>query len=144
MKSSMAAEKSCFRCGVSKPRTEFYRHPKMADGLLGKCKPCHRADVTANRKANLERVRAYDRNRGGRMRDGYGIEHRRAHPQRMAAHNAVARAVRSGALVKPEACWHCGSKRHVVAHHSSYAKDMRLAVTWLCQACHKAVHQMAA
>jgi hypothetical protein len=131
--------KTCSRCGVTKPVTEFYAHPKTADGLLGKCKPCHRADVIANRNANLERYRAYDRQRGARMRPGYLREHRRTHPERTAAHNAVARALQAGILVKPEACWYCGSQRHVVAHHADYS--LPLAVSWLCQACHRGVHR---
>lgn len=35
--------KTCFKCGASKARSEFYKHPKMADGLLGKCKSCTRS-----------------------------------------------------------------------------------------------------
>jgi hypothetical protein len=41
--------KKCFKCGVIAPTTEFYRHPEMGDGLLGKCKCCARKDVKINR-----------------------------------------------------------------------------------------------
>ena len=56
-------EKTCFKCGACKPITEFYRHPQMADGLLGKCKACTKSDVTANRKRNLDYYRKSDRER---------------------------------------------------------------------------------
>lgn len=57
---------------------------------------------------------------------------------RQAAKNAVRYAVRIGKLVK-EPCFMCGDQQ-AVAHHSSYAKDMRLAVTWLCADHHNEIH----
>ena len=36
--------KVCFRCGIEKSLTEFYEHPKMGDGRLGKCKACTKSD----------------------------------------------------------------------------------------------------
>lgn len=57
---------------------------------------------------------------------------------RQAAKNAVKYAVKTGKLVK-EPCFMCGDQQ-AVAHHSSYAKDMRLAVTWLCVDHHNEIH----
>ena len=57
------SSKECFKCGEAKPRSEFYTHRAMADGLLGKCKACTRAYVQAYRLAHIEQIRAYDRAR---------------------------------------------------------------------------------
>lgn len=38
-------DKTCFKCNESKPLTEFYKHARMSDGHLNKCKICTRKDT---------------------------------------------------------------------------------------------------
>ena len=52
--------KKCFKCGAEKPLTEFYKHPKMADGRVNKCKECNKKDVRENRAAKVDYYRGYD------------------------------------------------------------------------------------
>lgn len=126
--------KRCFKCGTEKPREEFYRHPLMADGLLGKCKDCTKLDMRVDR-VTKPRVREYDRKRAT-------LPHRKAnnarvlvawrknHPGRQAAHSAAARA----GLVAPPLCECCGLPKRVEKHHPDYSKP--LLVMWLCKQCH--------
>ena len=42
--------KKCFKCGVKKELSEFYVHPRMKDGHLGKCKDCTKMDSDLREK----------------------------------------------------------------------------------------------
>ena len=137
--------KTCFKCGEVKPSTEYYPHKQMGDGLLGKCKECSKKDAAAHRNANLEKTREYDRKRARnpeRIANAL-VQMRRWRSEdvrRSAAHNAVARAIKSGEIVKCPCCI-CGSEKSM-AHHESY--DLPLDVVWYCQPHHKARHKQMA
>lgn len=136
------AEKECFKCKAVKPLTEFYKHSRMADGHLNKCKECTKNDVSKHRDQNLEKIRAYDRSRGKipeRIKANTEVNRawRSEDKRRAAAHSAVSRAIRSGELVR-QPCSRCNDPKSV-AHHEDY--DKPLEVMWLCQACHKQRHK---
>jgi hypothetical protein len=130
--------KVCFKCNLSKPLSEFYKHSKMADGHLNKCKICTRTDVKTHRRNN-DSVREYDRKRGNRQSHEYLKNYRKDNPVKYKAHNAVTNALRDGKLVKQSKCEDCLSDFHVEAHHDDYS--LPLKIRWLCARCHSLWHE---
>jgi hypothetical protein len=122
----------------------FYAQKQNSDGCMGKCKECIKGDVLKYRNSNIDKVRSYDRERGK-------LPHRKAatarylkkfrsdNPECVAAHNKVARAIKSGKIIRPGRCQQCNTKGKVVGHHHDYKKPLEVA--WLCQPCHKQLHR---
>lgn len=133
--------KECFKCKTEKSLDEFYKHPKMADGHLNKCKVCAKRDVRLHRRDN-ESVREYDRRRyhENPSRRQRNVENaarwNKKNPDGYRAHYLVSNAVRDGRL-KREPCENCGDRRSQ-AHHDDYSKP--LDVRWLCAKCHHRHH----
>ena len=138
----MHSSKTCFKCNKTLPLTEFYQHFAMGDGHLNKCKECTKNDVLLHRQKNIERIRAYDSERAKlphNKKKAVEVTRRRRkeNEKYMRAHNAVARAVKKGELVKTNCQW-CGREDNVHGHHDSY--DEPLNVMWLCPVCHRKRH----
>ena len=129
--------KICFKCKAEKPLSEFYKHSRMADGHLNKCKTCAKCDVRKHRRDNPS-VQEYDRGRGNRQTAEYLRGYREKYPAKYAAHNAVNNAVRDGRLHKASFCEICGSSFCIEGHHDDYKKP--LEVRWLCSMCHSRWH----
>ena len=149
--------KKCFKCGEVKRLAEFYKHPKMADGRLGKCKECAKQDVRQNREEKLDYYSEYDRARAMRPdrvaarcacratpagRHACGRARKRwleSNAIKRAAQIQVCNAVRGGRLKKPEQCGECGKGGRIHGHHDDYA--FPLSVRWLCPGCHNRWHK---
>ena len=140
--------KTCFKCNESKPLDEFYCHLTMKDGYSGKCKACTKADAAANYRAHRDAYVDYEKARwpNKKQRDRerkQGAEYkeykrrwRAANKHKWQAHNAVAKALRNGSLIRRN-CEHCGNSDSK-AHHPDYRKP--LDVVWLCNDCHRREH----
>ena len=132
--------KTCFKCGESKPITEFYRHAMMSDGHLGKCKDWTRKDTNDRylrrmeepewRENELLRQRIKTRNSVHRITP----RTRKKQPKRPAV-TAVGNAIRDGRLLR-KPCQICGSKAQ--AHHEDYSNPFE--VMWLCHRHHADRH----
>lgn len=137
--------KTCFKCNSQKALSEFYRHPKMADGHLGKCKECTKKDSRntdlklrstvegiiqdrARHRLKHRKYRASGRQKEYSKKAACLKKYRHSHPPVAKAHGAVHRAIRSGKLLR-QPCEKCGAVP-AQAHHPSYAAP--LDVQWLC------------
>jgi len=132
--------KTCFKCGQKKPAEEFYRHPMMSDGRLGKCKQCTKTDVSKNYRSNRQKYVAYERERSQRPERKakvaeYQRQRRKRHPDKARAHYMVLNAIRDGKMERLS-CEVCGAKAQ--AHHDDYSKP--LDVRWLCFKHHREHH----
>lgn len=148
-------EKTCFKCKVAKPVSEFYRHPQMGDRLIGKCKECTKLDVRANYRKRVDYYRAYERERAnlphrvearkeyaqseaGRIagRRG-GAAFVKRYPYKKRATTMVSNAIKAGKMER-KPCEVCGAEK-VEAHHPDYTKP--LEVMWLCKPHHTEWHR---
>ena len=140
--------KICNTCGVKKEDSEYYANTK-------KCKECTKEKTKANRLANIEYYRNYDRNRPNKeerakkVQDYHktekGKEVRRKATQnyrkdkvRKQAHYDLNNAIKYGRIVKPNNCSNCGVDCNPHGHHDDYSKA--LDVRWLCTKCHNKFH----
>ena len=133
--------KKCFKCGKRKPLNEFYKHPEMRDGHLGKCKECNKKDVRENYFKNRGYYAKYEQKRYQTPKRKKYVANAcrlrsKRYPEKAKAHYLTSNAIRDGRLTK-QPCEVCG-KLKVEAHHDDYSKP--LDVRWLCRKHHLAVH----
>lgn len=149
--------KKCFRCKNIKLLVDFYRHSRMADGRLNKCKACTKKDCQKYRMKNVDFVRHYYRNRpqeskakqrewavrhrktkrGRAMKAKSDSKYRARYPEKRKATNAVNSMIVSGKW-KRKPCEKCGQIK-AEAHHDDYLKP--LDVKWLCKTHHMERHR---
>ncbi len=107
--------KKCFKCFEIKALDEFYKHPKMLDGHLNKCKCCSRKDSEMRRKikeldedwvkkeAERHRNKSAKSRKEGRasqVKQNTKEKYRKNNPEKRKAHNLVAKAIANGSLTK--------------------------------------------
>jgi hypothetical protein len=142
------ATKECFRCHEVLPLSAFYRHPKMADGHLGKCKECTKSDsrTTYHRKiqdsAWAEQERQRNRERMRLQSEGPNwVSPLAPEAVKRKARNALANAIRDGRVKRPTRCGDCGNEsRRIHGHHLDYFVPLHVA--WVCPPCHRKRHAL--
>lgn len=145
--------KNCSVCKVFKNLTEYYKgyakcksccyevrkaYRKTEAGKAARKKEAINARISGKKQERQNRYELTDKGKEVSKRyesKRYSTSKGKA---RLAAKNAVRYAVKVGKLFKLP-CFICGD---IVseAHHSSYDKDMKLVVTWLCSTHHNEIH----
>lgn len=151
--------KLCFKCKKEKPLAEFYRHPRMADGHLNKCKSCARWDAKVgngkHKRACLECGKTFhttggEINRGGGLtcsRKCYFLRFRKIVKRGDNSPNWAGDKVGLSGLhswVKkqlgtPNVCEHCGTKSAKKYEWANKSQEYRRDIAdWLrlCTKCH--------
>lgn len=145
--------KKCWKCGVEKEITDFYKG-------YAQCKSCRYEWTKAYRTTDAgkkarqkeainsrisgkkkQRQQKYDATEKGIQTKKKYEKKRYLSPEgklRLSAKSAVRYALKTGKIMKLP-CFVCGDL-NVEAHHPSYAKDMRLSVVWLCSFHHNQIH----
>jgi len=146
-------QKTCFKCHISKPYSEFYKHRMMLDGHLGKCKSCAKRDADEREKrlskdpSWKEKELARHREKSARARKLGEVSAKEVWKKSRAAwilrnkhkryaHGKVAFAIHQGSLTR-QPCEVCGEMK-AQAHHDDYSKP--LEVKWLCTKHHGERH----
>ena len=155
----MHNSKVCFKCEILKPLLEFYKHKKMGDGFLNKCKDCTKLDTKLNTEKNRDYYLEYDRQRANLPKR---VEARKAYAQTLegklvvrkakdkwsvdnvikrSASLLVVRAVKNKKLIKEYKCQVCAIENVIIhGHHDDY--NYPLSVRWLCSQCHTNWHKI--
>ena len=154
----MHNSKTCFKCNIHQPLSEFYKHKEMADGHLNKCKKCTKSDVSKNRTDNIDYYLEYDRARGMRedrvsARAEYAkteagiivgnrakVKWQSENTLKVYAHRIYTSFIKKNKDKKKDFCENCFAKGvRINAHHDDYAKP--LDVRYLCSKCHTKWHK---
>ncbi len=117
-------EKRCFKCLELKAVSEFYKHKQMADGYLGKCKACTKADADKRREHLSETNPEWVESERERQRVK-AMSRRSAFPEKTIAHNAARQ-------IKIKDGFH--------GHHWSYLSCHRLDLIEITKEEHRLLH----
>ncbi len=147
----------CTACKVEKPVSEMAKDRRRVKGYIPKCTACKTLSGLAyrHRHRQLTRERSRERYlRDSRRRAEDRRQYTKNHPEQTKARmraervsekgqarNALREAVRSGRVMKPDACQDCGrSGVKIDGHHHDYTKPFD--VEWLCSWCHGKRHRL--
>ena len=113
-------EKTCSKCGNTKPLESFSKDRAKKDGHRPECRKCD---------AKYRRTDSYRSNHS---------RYKAQSPEKQKAHRLINKAIKSGELTRPSTCSKCGNNGAIEAHHEDYTKPRD--IVWLCRTCHAQRH----
>ena len=146
--------KTCFKCQQTLNESEFYKHSRMADGLLGKCKTCTKRDSFERYKNKMsdpewvmrERERGRIKQQKARAVGKYigpskevRNRSRIKTKEKFLCRIKTQRYISKGLIIKSEICQDCKISKSQNCHHEDYNDPLK--VVWLCTACHGKRHR---
>lgn len=146
-------KKLCLECSLKLSRKSFHKNALMKDGLHYYCKKCTStvqkkwrdtskayANYLPKRRKRLSEKRKDGRYKARDLRNSRNSRLR--YPDRVAARQAAANAIRRGDIIKPKSCSACNKKtvsRKLHGHHHN-GYDKPLDIVWICTVCHSKEH----
>jgi len=86
--------KICFKCGVDKPLSKYYQHPRMSDGHLNKCKECTKSDVKLRHESLAENVEYIEKERKRGREKYHRLGYKKLHKSKHAESSNTRRHLR--------------------------------------------------
>lgn len=130
--------RKCWKCGQTKPETEFNWKNREACERQSMCRTCfsayNRERYQRTKEETKEKVRDYKKNNPYRVFQTR-LKTYQKKPSKSSFYRLVHAAVAAGVITRPGKCQICGNdKDRIEAHHEDYSKP--LEIIWCCPKCH--------
>ncbi len=138
-------EKKCFKCGKTKVLSAFYKHKKMLDGHLNKCKDCTKSD-TKERNNKMSKDPKWIEGERNRSREkyhrlGYKDKHKPTKDQKKAIMKRYAEKYPEKIAAKSKASNLKPEIKGNQLHHWSYNEQHYKDVIEYSVADHNTIHR---
>jgi hypothetical protein len=121
---------------------EYCSHCKTTEGRFVKVARKGTRQYHLCRACNTRRRKEYYDTNGKEKIATINTTFQKRNPEKLAAWQAVARALRNKVITKPDKCSVCNAEkanRLLHAHHEDYTKP--LDILWVCAGCHRDEHK---
>lgn len=137
--------KICFKCNVNKPLSEFYKHKKMSDGHLNKCKDCTKKDTKSRTDILSENPEWVEKEKTRNRQKYYRLNYRGKHKPTYEQKKITTEKYNKMYPEKKESRGYTSHLKPIVEgnhlHHWSYNKEHYKDVIELSKELHNKAHR---